>query len=226
MSPRISEFQAEQSEAADVLAQAMKRAERRQFTMVERKKRKTTPDSQQTHALDNDSVHVQNESARQVDSVEQIDRDSELPTSWKRPSILGAPDPRPGFVQRWVRYKVGADEDTDNLEKMLEQGWRPRKRSTGKRVHELTADLKGKYGQYIVKRGLMLMELPESLAAQRRAYYRRRLDRMTESIDRDLFKENNRVMPLLKPERHTRTTVHARRGRLEANIPDDEGADA
>lgn len=209
--------------ADQIINMQLKRAEQRKAKAEADKKRKKTPAHKQRHAVDNEGVHTLNESARQVDTREEIDRDSELPTSWQRPSMLDAPPPRPGFVQRWVRYKVGNEEDSDNLEKMLDQGWRPVKPARVKRCHELTADLKGKYGQYIVKRGLILMELPEKLAMQKAKFYRGQQRRMTEAIDRDMFKINHPAMPMLKPFRKTRVAQVARRGRLEDNVAGDEG---
>lgn len=221
MSLRNTE-QLPESDSTEVIARSLKRSQAKQARAQNTKRRKRTPAHKQTHYVGNEDTHVANQSARQVDQREEIDRDSELPTSWKRPSQLDAPEPRPGYVQRWVRYRMGNQEDADNLDKMLDQGWRPVKRSAAKRVHELTADLRGKYGQYIVKRGLILMELPEKLAAERNKHYRRKLRQMTDAIDRDLFKLNHPAMPLLKPERSTRTTKKARRGRLEALIADDD----
>jgi hypothetical protein len=204
------------------LAEYIRRTERKIAAAQRSKTHKRTPKKKQTHYVAHSDVHDQNDSARQVDTVDDIDRDSELPTTWRRPSMLDAPQARPGYVLKWVRYRAGNAEDTDNLEKRMSEGWRPVRKSTVKRVHELTADLHGKYGQYIVKRGLILMELPEKLHAQRMAAYQEKLARMTESIDRNLFKENDPRMPLLKPVRKTRVTTRASRGNLAASIPDDE----
>jgi len=220
----VSQISAEERDAELVVARSLKRVEEKKARADQAKKRKRTPAHKRMHHVDND-VHMQNESARQVDQRDEIDRENELPTSWRRPSALGAPEPRPGYVQRWVRFRMGNQEDVDNLEKMMEQGWRPRKRTAAKRGHELTAGSDAKYGQYYVKRGLILMEMPETLADQRDKFYRNRLKRMTESIDRNLFKENNRVMPLLQPFRKTVTTTTARRGRLDDHVPGDDEAE-
>lgn len=209
------------SEISKIIGASLKRTSAKQAKKQNTAKRKRTPAHKRTHYVGNEDVHVENQSARQVDEAVEIDRDSELPQSWRRPSQLDAPAPRPGYKQRWVRYRSGNQEDADNLDKMLDQGWRPVKRSAASRVHELTADLRGKYGQYIVKRGLILMEMPEKLVAQRNKHYRTKLRQMTQAIDRDLFKLHHPHMPLLKPERMSRTTKKARRGRLEELIDDD-----
>jgi len=187
------------------------------------KKAKKKSGSRSMHGVDNDTARA-NRSSRQADGVDSIDRDADGASMWKRPSNLDAPPPRPGFVQRWIRYRAGNVEDTDNIEKMMDQGWRPVDKTTTKAGHELTARTQGQYGKYYVKRGLMLMEMPVKTMQQRNAFYRKKLLTMTKSVERDLLKDNNRVMPVLQPENRTRVTSKARRGNLDASIPDDDEA--
>lgn len=210
--------------ADEIIAASLRRAQAKQSHLASAKKRKATPAHKRTHAVDNESVHTLNESARQVDTRSEIDRDSELPVAWVRPSALDAPLKRPGFEQRWIRYKTSNQEDGDNLEKAFAEGWRPVKPARVARGHELTADLKGKYGQYIVKRGLILMEMPENLFNQKKKFYRALQKKMTEAIDRNYFKLNHPAMPLLQPSRSSRVTTTARRGRLEDAIAGDDEA--
>jgi hypothetical protein len=185
-------------------------------------RRGKTSRADSTHGLDNENVHDQNDSARQGEATTRISRDSDLPESWARPTALAAPPPRPGYVNRWVRFRAGSDEDKDNLDKFTSQGWRPIPKSKLRKDHSLTATIEGSYGQFIVKRGLILMELPEKLWEQRRAHYAAKQRRMTESIDRNLFKELDRRTPAWGMERRSSVSRKARRGRLEAQIPGDE----
>jgi hypothetical protein len=207
--------------ASAIIASALTRQAKKKAAAKEAAKRGKARGNKPIHAVDN-TPHMQNNSSRQVDGVDTIDRDADVATQWRRPSNLDAPDPRPGYVQRWVRYRSGNVEDTENLEKAMDQGWRPRERTTEKRGHELTAKTSGTYGKYYVKRGLMLMEMPLKLAQQRNAFYEKKLQQMTKSVDVEMMRENNTVMPLLAPERKTRTTRAAKRGSLEASIPDDD----
>ncbi len=167
-------------------------------------------------------MHDLNSPARQADSRTRVSRDSDLPQTWVRPTNLTAPPPRPGYVNRWIRFRAGSDEDRDNLDKAMSQGWRPLPKSNIGKEHELTANLEGKYGQYVVKRGLILMELPEHLWQQRRDYYADKQHRMTESIDRNLLRQLDRRTPAWGNERRTSVSRKARRGRLEDSIPGDE----
>lgn len=207
----------------NLIAASIKRADGAKKEFAKKSKtHKKTARRDSTHNLDNEGVHDLNSPARQADSRTRVSRDSDLPTTWVRPTQLTAPPARAGMVNRWIRFRVGSDEDRDNLDKAMSQGWRPIPKSKIGKEHELTANLEGKYGQYVVKRGLILMELPEKLWQQRQDYYGDKQQKMTESIDRNLFRENDRRTPFLKPERHTSVTRRARRGRLDDNIPGDE----
>lgn len=211
----------EQLEAQEAIELARQRVdEKREKAEREKRDRKR---KDKIHAVENDDVHSRNSTERQLDGRSAVERDSDAPITWRRASQLSAPDPRPGMKQKWVRFKAGNEEDTDNLDRYLEEGWLPRSAESVRKGHELTANAHGKFSKYIVKRGLILMEIPEAAVAQRNRYYKNRADRMTEGVDQDMFKIDNRVMPLLKPARSTRVDKSVRRGaRLEDRMPADE----
>lgn len=206
----------------EIIAAHVTRADKAKARAQTVKREKATPARKQTHAVHADDVHTANESARQADSRTEVDRDSEVPTSWRLPSRLDAPPPRPGYRNRFVRFRNGNEEDAEHFEEALEEGWRPVKRSRTRQVHELTATTHGKYGGYYVKRGLILMEIPETLEIQRERYFKKVQADMNRGVDRNLFKINHRVMPLLQPERKSRVSTVARRGRLDDAVPGDE----
>jgi hypothetical protein len=218
--PKAKRLTGEQLQAAEAVELATKRlAAKREKAEREKRDRKRRD---KTHAVEND-VHSGNNTERQLDSRSEVERDSDAPIAWRRASQLSAPDPRPGFSQKWVRFKAGNEEDTDNLDRYLEEGWLPRSAENVRKGHELTANAHGKFSKFIVKRGLILMEIGEAQVAQRNRYYQKRADRMTEGVDQDMFKLDNRVMPLLKPARTTRVDKNVRRGaRLEDRMPADD----
>ena len=210
------------SAADKVIASSLKRVNDKTALADQGKRRKKTAKEDSTHNLANEAVHDSNSSARQADARTRISRDSDLPTEWKRPSSLLAPPARPGYVNRWVRFRSGNDEDRDNLDKFMSQGWRPIPKSSIRKDHPLTANLEGKYGQYVVKRGLLLMELPENLWQQRQDFYADKQIRMTESIDRNLKQNLDRRTPGWGNEHRSTVTKSARRGRLDDRVPGDE----
>ena len=53
-------------------------------------------------------------------------------TAWKPPSLLDAPEPRPGYTQRWIATSIQGKETPDNVYKRMREGWEPRKADTVK----------------------------------------------------------------------------------------------
>ena len=51
-------------------------------------------------------------------------------TSWKPASLLDAPPPRPGMVQRWVATSILGKDTPDNVYKRQREGWTPREADT------------------------------------------------------------------------------------------------
>ena len=51
--------------------------------------------------------------------------------AWKPPSLLDAPTPRNGMVQRWVATSIQGRDTPDNVYKRMRAGWNPRPAITG-----------------------------------------------------------------------------------------------
>ena len=54
------------------------------------------------------------------------DEEARPMTAWKPPSLLDAPEARPGYVQRWVATSIQGKESPDNVYKRMREGWEPR----------------------------------------------------------------------------------------------------
>jgi len=72
-----------------------------------------------------------------------------------------------GMRPRWVRK--------DLLEKRIEEGWQPRLSDSKSRLEspESTIIDGSPLSKYVIKRGMILCDMPEALAQSREAYYRR-----------------------------------------------------
>ena len=46
--------------------------------------------------------------------------------AWKPPSLLDAPEARPGYTQRWISTSIQGKETPDNVYKRMREGWEPR----------------------------------------------------------------------------------------------------
>ena len=105
---------------------------------------------------------------------------------WVRPSSLDAPPPRPGMVQRWVRVQLKGADDPRNRTRRLREGWKPRALDSipedwvGFGMNQ--GDVKGAF----VVDDLMLCEMPERIAIQRRKHYARMTAQQMEAVEADL----------------------------------------
>lgn len=114
------------------------------------------------------------------------DMDNEV-TEWIRPSDLEAPPSRAGFVQRWIRIRLGTVRDTARLRKAQREGWRAVKASAMGALslpiiqHDSLGD-----GDYIGAEDLILMEMPERVAQQRQRFYKRKQARQTGAVERQV----------------------------------------
>ena len=80
--------------------------------------------------------------------------------AWKPPSLLDAPDPRPGMVQRWIATSIQGKESPDNVYKRMREGWEPRPADTVKSKLFPTIN-HGQWAGSIGIEGMLLCEMPE-----------------------------------------------------------------
>lgn len=132
-------------------------------------------------------------------------RDHQARTPWKPPSILPDPKPEPGYVYRWVRTSMMNNADNTNVSRQMREGYVPVKAEDHPELM-LYADQDGRFKGNVEVGGLLLCKIPEEIAQQRAAYYGNMAQQQMESVDNNLMRENDPRMPLLKPERSSRTT--------------------
>jgi hypothetical protein len=105
---------------------------------------------------------------------------------WTRPSELEAPEPRPGYTQRWVRVRLGNEEDARNSMRKIREGWLPRSLDSCPEGYAPPTFLHSRLGNVIGVEDLILCEMPIKKAAQRNAHFMAKRDRMLEGIENDL----------------------------------------
>lgn len=126
---------------------------------------------------------------------------------WKLPTDLDAPDARAGYTQRWIRVRVGNNEDAKNSMKKFREGWLPRSVETVPTGYAPPTFLHPRLGDVIGVDDLILCEMPIKKARQRNAYYRGRQDRMVQGISNDLRKIDSHG-PRIDNTNKTRVTKH------------------
>jgi hypothetical protein len=144
---------------------------------------RNAPD-QTVHATqEHAAVHDEN-TDREADDLYTKDGENEV-REWKRHSALDAPPARPGYVQRFIRVRLGVSRDAANWVAKQREGWRPVKLSSvTDRSLPTTALENGT--EVIGVEDLVLCEMPEKIFEQRQAYYRQKLRDQNSAIERQL----------------------------------------
>ena len=145
------------------------------------------------------------EQKRTPRSIEGREATKRPGSSWLPASVLPTPDPEDGWVFRWVRTSTLGHADNTNVSQKFREGWIPVKAEEKPEMHVMS-DIESRFEGNIEVGGLLLCKAPEEEMKQRAAYYRDMASQQMESVDNSFMRENDPRMPLLKPERNTRTT--------------------
>jgi hypothetical protein len=133
------------------------------------------------------------------------DEESRPMTAWKPPSLLDAPEARPGYVQRWVATSIQGKESPDNVYKRMREGWEPRPADTVKSKLYPTIN-HGQWAGSVGIEGMLLCEMPEEIARQKQDYYSGKNEEQNESIAGDLDALGRRSGQPIYQERKSETS--------------------
>jgi hypothetical protein len=194
---------------ASAKQQARKAAEGRRKKSSQGKKRsgasKNTPE-QLTHG--DSKVHEAENMDREMDELYDTEADNEI-QEWRRHSDLDAPPARDGYVNRFIRIRLGTVRDTARLRNALREGWSPVKASsvTDRSLPTINLD---QYGEVIGVEDLILCEMPERMHKQRKKFYRDKQKRQNRAIERQLkgvSREDVSGFGPIQATRHTSVTA-------------------
>ena len=125
--------------------------------------------------------------------------------SWVPPSYLPKPDPMDGWVFRWIRTSSLGHSDNTNVSNKFRQGWVPVRASDHPEL-AVMSDIESRFPENIEIGGLLLCKIPEEEALKRRKYYANMSAQQMEGVDHNYLRQNDPRMPLLNPERKSRTS--------------------
>ena len=129
---------------------------------------------------------VESRNVRVSETRENIRADEERPdTAWKPPSLLDAPEPRPGHTQRWIATSIQGRETPDNVYKRMREGWNPRKADTVKDSLFPTIN-HGQWAGSIGIEGMLLCEMPIEKHRQMKNYYNNKSVEANQAVAGDL----------------------------------------
>ena len=125
--------------------------------------------------------------------------------SWIPSSVLPTPEPQDGWRFLWVRTSSMGLADNTNVSKKFRDGWIPVKKEDHPEIAG-QSDINSQFQGNIEQGGLLLCKISEEKIKSRREYHESINKKQMESVDRNYLRENDPRMPMLRPERSTRTT--------------------
>ena len=123
-------------------------------------------------------------------------RDSEARTPrWQQPSVLPSPDPRPGWIHRWVRVALQGQPDPTNISSKLREGWEPCKVSEYPEIKIVYVENQD-FKDNVLMGGCLLCRAPEELVKQRNEFYQTQTAAQMKSVNENLMRESDPRMPV------------------------------
>ena len=108
---------------------------------------------------------------------------------WKPPGLLDAPDPRPGFVQRWVAVTIGGEHHALNVNRRMAEKWRPRDPSTVPGGFQAPTISHGNFVGCIGVEGMVLMERPRMVHDAHAQRVRTETEKQMAAVKGELHRE-------------------------------------
>ena len=129
---------------------------------------------------------------------------SELYKVWTPPNSLDAPPAPTGYRHQWLRSEILGQMDTKNIASSLREGWELVRADEYPEENWPTMN-EGRYAGVIGQGGLVLARIPEEIALQIDAYYKKQNEDKEEAVETNLLKEQHPSMRFSK-ESNTRVT--------------------
>ena len=133
--------------------------------------------------------------------------DTQRTQAWQPPSVLPDPKPQDGWVFRWIRTATVGQSDNPNVSYRFREGWEACKAEDHPEL-KIMCDQDSRWASdgCIEIGGLLLCKAPAELVKSRQEYYDKLAVQQVESIDNNYLRESDPRMPMLEPQRQTRTT--------------------
>ena len=131
--------------------------------------------------------------------------ESKRKVSWQRPSMLPTPEPREGIEFRWIRTSTLGNTDNTNVSSRFREGWTPVRKEDHPNLH-VVSDIDSRFQDNIEVGGLLLCQnSTENVQARKEAQLQQAKNQM-QAVDNSYLRQSDPRMPVLDPERSTRTS--------------------
>ena len=135
----------------------------------------------------------------------QTRQNIEVKKVWTPPNSLDAPPAPTGYRHQWIRAEILGQSDAKNIASSLREGWELVRADEYPDTQIIHLIHEGRYAGIIGVGGLLLARIPEEIALQIDAYYKKQNDAKEEAVDNNLMKEQHPSMKFQK-ESNTRVT--------------------
>ena len=130
---------------------------------------------------------------------------AERKKSWTRPSALPTPEPRDGLHYRWIRTSMLGASDNPNVSRRFREGYVPVKAADHPEM-QLLSDVDSRFPDNIEVGGLMLCAIDKDIAEDRSEQQLDASRQQMDAVDNNYMRQSDPRMPVLRPERNTRTS--------------------
>lgn len=119
--------------------------------------------------------------------------------------MLPTPEPRNGVEFRWIRTSTLGNTDNTNVSSRFREGWTPVRKEDHPNLH-VVSDIDSRFQDNIEVGGLLLCQnSTENVQARKEAQLEQAYSQM-QAVDNSYLKQSDPRMPVLSPERSTRTS--------------------
>jgi hypothetical protein len=143
---------------------------------------------------------AENRLAREVATRETEQRS----TDWAPSQLLPQPNPRPGWVHRYIRLSMVGQADPTNVSAKFREGWEPVRAEDYPELQFLP-DSNSRFKDNVEIGGLLLCKAPQKMVEQRNAYYQKQAEGQMQAVDNNLMRQNDARMPLFNEKRSSTT---------------------
>ena len=130
---------------------------------------------------------------------------AERKKSWTRPSALPTPEPRDGLHYRWIRTSMLGASDNPNVSRRFREGYVHVKAADHPEM-QLLSDVDSRFPDNIEVGGLMLCAIDKDIAEDRSEQQLSASRQQMDAVDNNYMRQSDPRMPVLRPERNTRTS--------------------
>jgi len=119
--------------------------------------------------------------------------------------MLPTPDPRPGIKFRWVRTATLGSADMTNVSSRFREGYTPVRAEDYPEL-QIMSDVDSRFKNNIEVGGLLLCSIAEEEVEARVEGQLEMAQSQIDAVDRNFMRENDPRMPVLRPERTSKTS--------------------